>query len=94
MVESLAVHLNEGGRKNFASQLPTELQDIALSVLPTEQNSRQDIVQQFMAVENIEENRAKKQVLSAWKALKGALTPGELAHIRAQLPNSTVAFLQ
>lgn len=94
MVESLAVHLNEGGRKNFASQLPGELQDIALSVLPTDQNSRQDIIQQFMAIEDIEEKRAKKQILSAWKALKDAITPGEVAHIRAQLPNTTVAFLQ
>lgn len=93
MVETLAVHLTEGERKDFASQLPAELQDIALSVDATDENSRQDILEQFMEVERIDESRAKKQIHSAWRALKDALTPGEISHIQAQLPNRTVAFL-
>lgn len=93
MVESLAVHLTEGERKDFASQLPHELQDIALSVYATEGNSKEDILQQFMEVEEIDEPRAKKQIMAAWKALKEAISGGEIEHIRAQLPNRTVAFL-
>jgi len=93
MVETLAVHLNEGERKDFASQLPQELKDIALSVLATEENSRQDILQQFMENQHIEEGRAKKQILSAWHALKDAVSPGQIEHIRSQLPKKTVAFL-
>jgi len=93
MVESLAVHLTEGERQDFASQLPSELQDIALAVNATEENSRQDIVEQFMQEENIDESRAKKQIHAAWKALKEAISPGEINHIRAQLPNNMVAFL-
>lgn len=93
MVESLAVHLTEGERQDFASQLPSELQDIALSVNATKENSRQDIVEQFMEEERIDESRAKKQIHAAWKALKEAISPGEINHIRAQLPNSMVAFL-
>jgi uncharacterized protein (DUF2267 family) len=93
MVETLAVHLTEGERKDFASQLPAELQDIALAVDATEGNSRQDILEQFIDQERIDERRAKKQIFSAWKALKDALTPGEINHIRAQLPNRTVSFL-
>ncbi|MBX4191083.1 DUF2267 domain-containing protein [Candidatus Saccharibacteria bacterium] len=93
MVETLAVHLTEGERKDFASQLPTELQDIALSVEATEQNSKEDILHEFMDSERIDEGRAKKQIYSAWRALKDAITPGEINHIRAQLPNQTVAFL-
>jgi uncharacterized protein (DUF2267 family) len=93
MVESLAVHLTEGERKDFASQLPTELQDIALAVDATEDNSKQEILEQFMEQEQIDESRAKKQIYSAWKALKDALTDGEINHIRAQLSNQTVAFL-
>ncbi len=93
MVESLAVHLTEGERKDFASQLPQELKDMALSVNATEENSREDILQQFMEIEDIDEGRAKKQILSAWKTLKAALSEGEINHIRAQLPNATVAFL-
>jgi uncharacterized protein (DUF2267 family) len=86
MVESLAVHLDEGERKDFASQLPQELQDLALSVYATRENSRQDLVRQFMAVEHIDESRAKKHVFAAWQALKGAITPSEIESIRAQLP--------
>jgi uncharacterized protein (DUF2267 family) len=93
MVESLAVHLTEGERKDFASQLPQELQGIALSVMPTRENARQDIVEQFMEMEHIDEPRAKKQIHSAWKAIKDAISPGEIEDIRAQLPNKTVALL-
>jgi uncharacterized protein (DUF2267 family) len=93
MVESLAVHLNEGERKDFASQLPQKLKDMALSVYPTKENSKEDIVAQFMEYEHIDENRAKKQIQAVWKALKEALSSGEIEHIRAQLPNRTVAFL-
>lgn len=76
MVETLAVHLTEGERKDFASQLPQELKVIALSVLPTEENSKKDILQQFMENQRIREDRAKKQILSAWKALKDAISQG------------------
>jgi uncharacterized protein (DUF2267 family) len=93
MVESLAVHLNEGERKDFASQLPQKLKDMALSVYPTKENSTEDLVEQFMEYEHIDENRAKKQIHAVWQALKEALSSGEIDHIRAQLPNRTVAFL-
>ena len=92
-VESLAIHLNEGERKDFASQLPQELQDLALSVLPTEQNSRQDIIEQVMEVEHIDESRAKKQLFASWSALKDAITSGQIEHIKAQLPNKFAAML-
>jgi uncharacterized protein (DUF2267 family) len=93
MVESLAVHLTEGERKDFSSQLPHELQDIALTVQVTEENSEKDIVQDFMENQDIDEPRAKKQIFSAWHALKDALTEGEINHIRAQLPNKLVGML-
>lgn len=93
MVESLAVRLNEGERKDFASQLPQELKAIALSVYPTKENAQRDLVAHFMKTQHIEEARAKKQVLTAWHAIKDAISPGEIDDIRAQLPNSTVAFL-
>lgn len=93
MVESLAVHLTEGERQDFASQLPTELQDIALSVYPTDKHARQDIIEQFMENQHIDEGRAKKQIHAAWEALKDAISPGEIDDIRAQLPNKTVEIL-
>lgn len=93
MVESLAVHLTEGERKDFASQLPAELKDIALSVRATKKNSRQDFVEQFVENQNISRDRAKKQIHSAWEVLKEAISAGQINHIRAQLPNEQVAFL-
>lgn len=93
LVESLSVRLNEGERKDFASQLPQELKVMALSVHATKENSRQDLVEQFMEVQHIPEARAKKQILTAWRALKEAISPGEIEDIRAQLPNTTVKFL-
>jgi len=94
MVENLAVRLDEGERKEFANQLPEELQDIALAVRPTEENTHQeDIVAQFMELQGIDEPRAKMQILAAWNALKEAITPGELNDIRTQLPNAMVSFL-
>jgi uncharacterized protein (DUF2267 family) len=93
MVESLAVHLNEAERKYFASQLPEELHDIALSVYATEENSNEDILQQFMELEDIDEAQAHKQIKAAWQALKDALSGGQINHIKAQLPTSALHML-
>lgn len=93
MVESLSVHLPENERKTFAKYLPEQLQDIALSVYATRENSKQDILEQFMEIQHIGETRAKRQIMSTWKALKDALGYNKLRHIKQQLPKHTVAFL-
>jgi uncharacterized protein (DUF2267 family) len=93
MVETLAVHLNEGERKDFAAQLPQELQDMALAVYATEENSKEDILKQFMELEDINESRAKKQITAAWKALKENISGGEVKHIKSQLPRSMASLL-
>ena len=93
MIESLAVRLTDGERKDFASQLPSELQDIALTVQPSSENSSKDLVTHFMDTEHIEEGHAKKQIFAAWRALKDAISEGEIRHIKAQLPRKTVTML-
>lgn len=92
-VECLAVHLTEGERKDFASQLPQQLKDIALSVYATEENASQDLFQQFIQNQQVEPEQAKRQLLAAWETIKEAISPGEIDDIRAQLPNRTVALL-
>lgn len=92
-VATIAIHLTEGERKDFASQLPRELQDLALAVYPSEENSNQDLFEQFIEVQAVDESRAKKQLLSAWRALKDALSPGQIDHIRGQLSDRTAKFL-
>ena len=93
LVESLAVHLTEPERRHFASQLPQELQDMALSVMATAENSRQDMIDQFVQIGGVDVEKAKRQMLSAWAAIKEAIIPGEIKHIKSQLPNSTASFL-
>lgn len=93
MVESLAVRLTEGERKDFASQLPTELKDIALSVWPIEENRKPDLLHQFMELQDIDEGHAKKQIKATWKALKDAVSSGEIDDVKAQLSNKTVTLL-
>jgi uncharacterized protein (DUF2267 family) len=93
MVESIAVRLEENGRKDFASQLPEYLSDIVLSVYPSAENSRGDLINQFMEYENLNEGRAKRQMLAAWRALKDAISERQINLIRAQLPNSTSVLL-
>ncbi|HSW80561.1 MAG TPA: DUF2267 domain-containing protein [Candidatus Saccharimonadales bacterium] len=93
MVETLASHLDDGERKDFASQLPQELKDRAMMVTPAAHAERHRMLEQFMDYQNVDESRAKRQMLSAWHALKDAISVGEINHIRSQLPNKIVAFL-
>lgn len=92
-VEAVAAMLTDDERKDFASELPVELQNLALSVEPIEDKSQKDLLYQVSERQHIDENRAKKQLLSAWQALKDAISPGELADIKAQLPNRSAALL-
>lgn len=92
-VITLAVHLTEHERKDFAEELPEELQDMALAVYATPENSTQDLFEQFMEVQEVDAPRAKEQLLSAWEALKDILSSRLVDSIKAQLPSRTVALL-
>lgn len=85
LVESLSVHLPERERLLFAQYLPERLQVLALSVMPTVQNSRQDIVSQFMMIQKISRSRAKRQIKSAWQALKDTIKSAEFEGHLAKL---------
>jgi uncharacterized protein (DUF2267 family) len=50
-------------------------------------------IQQFSLEEGIDEKRAKKQVMSAWRAIKDAISEGEIKDIKAQLPTDLAAQL-
>ncbi|MGZ6004546.1 MAG: DUF2267 domain-containing protein [Candidatus Saccharimonadales bacterium] len=93
MVTSLAERLTDEERLDFASQLPIELQMLAAAAEPVPKSEKKDILGEFMKVQGIDESHAKKQIYSSWKAIKDAISEGELKDIRSQLPNTTVAFL-
>lgn len=85
MVESLSVHLPEPQRSQFARRLPGLLRDIALSVLPTEQNSKQDILKQVMELQRIDARKAKKQINASWKALSETIGNNRTKEIKSNL---------
>lgn len=92
-VETLASMLTDEERHDFASELPAELKDIAMEAQPLLTRAEKDLLAQVVDKQSIDEGRAKKQVLSAWRALKDAISKGEIEHIRTQLPNATTAML-
>jgi uncharacterized protein (DUF2267 family) len=94
LIEQISVHLNEGERRNFASQLPERLEDIALTVLPTPENASRDIFEQVMELEDLEEATVKERLQAAWRALKDGLSEGLIDSIKAQLPQRTVSMLE
>lgn len=86
LVESLAERMTDDELRKFASQLPQELKDVAMSTPMEDREERHaDIVAEFMIKEQISEDHAKKQILSAWAALKSFISEGQISHIRAQL---------
>lgn len=92
-VATIAVHLPELDRRHFAEELPEELQDLALAVYATEENSTQDLFEQFVEIQEVDESRAKQQLLSAWEALKDILSAKVIDHMRAQLSSRTIQLL-
>lgn len=85
-VESLAARLNEGEREDFASQLPRELQDLALSAGKTVRMNTAELYDDLTELQDISKSHAKKQVKASWLAIKDAISEGEVEHIEAQLP--------
>ena len=93
VVETIAGRLTEGERHDFASQLPSELTDLALAAEHSEIDSPENLYEEIAELEDISRDHAKKQVHAVWETLKDSLTSGEIDHIRAQLPGQLVAEL-
>lgn len=93
VVETIATRLNPGERRHFASELPEELEDLAM--MPTIQGkfSAEDMLEQLSELEDINKSHAKKQVIAVWKALKEAISPGEIKDIQSQLPQDLAQVL-
>lgn len=89
LVESISVHLDESERLKFARKLPERLQDISLSVLATAQNSSEDILSQFMAIQKVSRQRAAKQIKSAWHALKENMGAKQVRQLQKYLNSYT-----
>ncbi|MDB5164267.1 MAG: hypoxic response protein 1 [Candidatus Saccharibacteria bacterium] len=93
VVETIATRLAPGQRKDFASQLPEELEDIAMRPTIAQQFSADDMLEELCELEDIDRGRAKKQVMAVWRALKDAISPRKIENIRSQLPEDLIQAL-
>jgi uncharacterized protein (DUF2267 family) len=94
-VKTMAARLQSGERKDFASQLPEELKSEAMNVQDGIKGDRDDFFITFMENEDIQdESRAKKQIMAVWSAIKDSITPGQISHIREQMPKSLMSELR
>ena len=93
VVEKIATRLTGGERKDFASELPKELEDLAMASKEPDKFGADDMFKEISELQDIDVGHAKKQVMAVWRALKDAITPGEIADIKAQLPRDLSAVL-
>jgi len=93
VVEKVAVHLSDPMRREFAANLPRELQSAA-QMVPTVQHLDEDIVGQLMDLEDIDEVGARARIKAAWQALCDMFDSHEVSEITAELPYQVVAVLE
>lgn len=93
-VESLASLLDDEDREDFASQLPGELQYVALDAEPLENQPQHDLLTQFVERQQVDEDEARTYIGAAWKAIKDAIAGSEAYHIREQLSATSASLLQ
>ena len=93
MVENIAVHLSDTTRRDFAAKLPDELQTAAMMV-PTASNLDDNIIEQYMDLNDIDEHRAKAYLRAAWEAITELFDGDSVKDITAELPRGMVAELE
>lgn len=90
----LAESLTPDERMDFASQLPAELQDTVVAAEESEPSmDMEDILESMAEEQNVNEDHVKKQIMAAWRAIKDAITRGEIDDIRSQLPKDMASQL-
>lgn len=92
-VDTLGSRLSPDERSQFASELPSDLKEVALAAESAGKFGAQEFVRHFCEENGIDEAHAKKQIFASWSAIKDAISPGEIRHIKAQLPRDLDAML-
>ncbi|MGB4795690.1 MAG: DUF2267 domain-containing protein [Candidatus Saccharimonadales bacterium] len=93
VVENVAVHLTDRTRRDFAAQLPDELQTAAMMV-PTASVADDDIIEQYMDIEDVDEHRARDYLRAAWQAICELFDREAVEDITSELPRTMVAVLE
>lgn len=93
-METLASRLNYAEIRNFVSQLPHEVADMATpGVGKLEKFHGDEFLERIAERQHITTAHAKKQMYSVWQTLKEAVDEGQINHLRSQLPNDMVELL-
>lgn len=93
VVENIAVHLSDNTRRGFAAKLPEELKTAAMMV-PTASSLDDDIIEQFMDLNDVDEHRAKAYLRAAWEAICELFDGDSVRDITSELPRGMVAELE
>ena len=93
VVENVAMHLTDHTRRGFAAKLPQELRSAAMMV-PTAGTVDDDIIEQFMDIDDVDEHRARDYLRAAWQALCELFDRESVEDITAELPRRMVAVLE
>lgn len=92
-VESVASLLDDEDREDFASQLPSELQYVALDAEPLDNRAQPDLLTQFVQRQQVDEDEARTLIGAAWQAIKDVLNGSEAGRIRSILPDTSASLL-
>ncbi len=93
VVENIAIHLSDRTRRGFAAKLPEELQTAAMMV-PTAGVIDDDIIEQYMDLEDVDEHSARHHLRAAWQAVCELFDRESVQDITEELPRTMVAVLE
>jgi len=89
----LGSRLTPQERRQFASELPSDLKAVVLEAQAGEKFGAEELVRYVCEANGIDEAHARKQIHASWRAIKDAISPGEIRDIKAQLPRDLDAML-
>lgn len=93
VVENVAVNLTDHTRRGFAAKLPKELRTAA-TMSPTASVVDDNIIEQYMDLEDVDERRARHYLRVAWHTLCELFDRESVQDITDELPRQMVAILE
>jgi uncharacterized protein (DUF2267 family) len=94
-LETLALRLDDNEARELAMQLPMELQNaLALTEPEIEKLSPDELLSRFDGAVGLDEARADQAARAVWRALKDAVSAGEVGDVKSQLPSELNALFE
>lgn len=94
-LETLTLRLGDDEAQELASQLPMELQNCLAPTQPeVEKLSPNEFVSRFGKTAGLDEARADQSARAVWRALREAVSAGEMGDVKSQLPSELNDLLE